>query len=145
MPAPRVSGAVQDPKATMRILVVEAQDRTRELVVRWLTRSGHDVVGQARTPAEAVYLFSALAPDVCAVDVGPDCACGLEALRCIIERDPGARVIACTNAGFGVNTVAAVHAGAAHVVTSLRRLDTVLVAMNAESERTPCTLRAALR
>jgi ActR/RegA family two-component response regulator len=73
-----------------------------------------------------VTLFLAHGPDVCAVDVGPGCTSGLTALRWIVGLDPDARVIACTNAGFGVNTVAAVRAGASHVVTTLRRLDTVL-------------------
>lgn len=57
----------------------------------------------------------------------------MTAVRCIVELDPGAHVVACTNAGFGVNTVAAVRAGATHVVTSLLRLEVVLEDLQALS------------
>ena len=55
---------------------------------------GIDVVGQARTPAEAVQLYQELAPDVAILDMRfGEQMTGLDVAREILAGDPKARII----------------------------------------------------
>lgn len=106
-----------------RVLVVEDMPDARRVVTDRLRRAGHDVVGEAAGPAEAVSRFRVLRPDVCAIDVAMEDLAGIAAMRRILEVDPDARVIACTRAGEDVNVIAAIRSGARDVVATMLRLE----------------------
>lgn len=106
-----------------RVLVVEDMLDARKVVTDRLRRAGHEVVGEASGPADAVARFRVLRPDVCAIDVAMEDLAGIAAMRRILEVDPQARVIACTRAGEDVNVIAAIRSGARDVVATMLRLE----------------------
>lgn len=59
-----------------------------------LGTEGLDVVGQARTPADAIAMYAALQPDVAVLDIrfGTELT-GLDAAQTILKTDPHARLI----------------------------------------------------
>jgi DNA-binding NarL/FixJ family response regulator len=79
-----------------RILVVDADDRTRESVVGILgIRHRYDVVGSASTIAEALGFVGSTDPDVVILDPRlPDAADGLALIRRIRSVRPGVAILA---------------------------------------------------
>ena len=84
--APRLNGR--------SVLVVEDQHDLRELVVRYLTRIGHDVLGAASGDEAQALLDRGLTPDVVLSDiVMPGSIQGRELARLVRERLPGTAVV----------------------------------------------------
>ncbi len=106
-----------------RVLVVEDVLDARRVVTERLRRAGHDVVGEASGPEDAVAHYRVLRPDVCAIDVAMEDLAGIVAMRRITDVDPDARIIACTRAGEDVNVIAAIRSGARDVVATMLRLE----------------------
>lgn len=72
----------QTPTAPLRVLVADDQDLVRVGLVMILdAQPGIEVVGEARTGAEAVTLARRLRPDVCLVDIRMPEVDGIEATR----------------------------------------------------------------
>ena len=78
----------------MKILVVEDDAGTREVVARALQRAGHDVVAVA-TGARALALVGSAAPDLVVLDLGLPDMDGFEVCR-RIRRDSQAPIVALT-------------------------------------------------
>jgi CheY-like chemotaxis protein len=79
----------------MRILVAEDHTDNRELLMRRLTRRGHEVHG-AENGAEAVDRTLALSPDVVLMDLSMPIMSGLDATRAIRAAGFDTRIIALT-------------------------------------------------
>lgn len=58
-----------------------------------LTKAGHNIVGEAINGQQAHLLYSKSEVDIVTLDITMPVMDGIEALKKIIERDPGARVI----------------------------------------------------
>ncbi|MEV4418465.1 response regulator [Patulibacter sp. NPDC049589] len=125
--------------------MVEDMLDARKVVTDRLRRAGHDVVGEASGPADAVAHYRVLRPDVCAIDVAMEDLAGVAAMRRIMEVDPDARVIACTRAGEDVNVIAAIRSGARDVVATMLRLEHAMEEIDHELHGTgPPSRRRAL-
>jgi two-component system, chemotaxis family, chemotaxis protein CheY len=77
-----------------------------------LSQAGFEIVGEAETGAQAVQRYEELKPDLVTMDiVMPDMG-GIDAVRAITQRDPGARVLMCSAMGQQALVVEAIQAGA---------------------------------
>jgi len=94
--APTAAALPTDPTATPRLLVVDADDRTRESIAGLLRiRHRFDVVGSAGHTAEAVALLREHRPDVVIVDPRlPELPDGIALIRRIRVIAPSARILA---------------------------------------------------
>lgn len=95
-----------------RILVVDDTQFMRAVIGGILASAGHEVVGEARTGAEAVELFQGLRPDLTTLDITMPEMNGLSTLEGIIFLDPNARVIMCSARGRQSEVVEAIKRGA---------------------------------
>jgi two-component system chemotaxis response regulator CheY len=77
----------------VRVLVVDDSGFMRKRIVQDLTGHGHEVVGEAKSGAEAVEMYSALKPDVVTMDITMRDKDGITAAREILGNDPDARII----------------------------------------------------
>jgi DNA-binding NarL/FixJ family response regulator len=94
--APEPAVAVPDPAATRRLVVIDADDRTRESIVGLLRiRDRFDVVGSAGHGGAAVALVREHRPDVVIIDPRlPELPDGIALIRRIRAIAPGARILA---------------------------------------------------
>lgn len=80
----------------MRILIVDDNESTREMVRLILKRTGHEVVGEAEDGEGALKAFKELRPEVVLLDIIMPGKSGLEVLVEIRAIDPAAKVIMLT-------------------------------------------------
>lgn len=126
-----MSGTV-DQSSSIGVLIVDDHDLFR-LGLATILRAERDieVVAQASRARLGVQLALELHPTVTLMDLRlPDMA-GIEAMRMIIEQDPGARVIALTVATSEDMVAAAVMAGACGYVAKETPVDDVVSAVRA--------------
>lgn len=112
------------------------------------TQSDLDVVGTARTLAEARRLVESSRPDVVLLDVALPDGDGIAEIPTLLERHPGARVVVLTGTTSDRVLVAAVEAGAAGFLSKsggVRRVvDTVRAAAADEAVLPEATLERLL-
>jgi two-component system chemotaxis response regulator CheY len=80
----------------MRILIVDDNESTREMVRLILQRTGHEVVGEAGDGESALKAFKDLRPEVVLLDIIMPGKSGLEVLGEIRAVDPAAKVVMLT-------------------------------------------------
>ena len=80
----------------MKVLVVDDNDLTRDLIRDLLTDMGHVIVGEAENGNDAVKLFTDLRPDLVLMDLIMPGKTGMDALPEIIAIDPAAKVVMVT-------------------------------------------------
>jgi two-component system chemotaxis response regulator CheY len=79
-----------------RLLVVDDALFMRKLICGVAAEAGWEVVGEAGDGSEAVALYERLRPDLVTMDLVMPVMGGLDALRRIRARDPGAQVVVVT-------------------------------------------------
>lgn len=80
----------------MKILIVDDNENTREMVRQILQRTGHEVVGEAEDGEGALKAFKDLRPEIVLLDIIMPGKSGLEVLREIRAIDPAAKVVMLT-------------------------------------------------
>ena len=95
-----------------KILIVDDSKTSRKFLRNMLEDAGHEIVSEAVNGVEGVEKFRLYKPDVITMPVMD----GIEAVREIIEIDPGAKVIMVTAAGQKTNMVEALKRGAADFI-----------------------------
>lgn len=94
------------------VLVCDDAIFMRTMIRDILSQAGYDVVGEAETGSQAVEKYRELRPDLVTMDiVMPDMG-GIDAVREIIQNDPGARILMCSAMGQQALVVEAIQAGA---------------------------------
>jgi two-component system chemotaxis response regulator CheY len=94
------------------VLICDDAIFMRTMVGDILTQNGFDVVGEAETGLQAIEQYERLKPDLVTMDiVMPDMG-GIDAVREITKRDPGARILMCSAMGQQALVVEAIQAGA---------------------------------
>jgi len=94
------------------VLVCDDAIFMRTMIGDILSQAGYEVVGEAETGAQAVEKYSELKPDLVTMDiVMPDMG-GIDAVREIVQQDPGARILMCSAMGQQALVVEAIQAGA---------------------------------
>ena len=96
-----------------KILIVDDSKTSRKFLRNMLEDAGHEIVSEAVNGVEGVEKFRLYKPDVVTMDITMPVMDGIEAVREIIEIDPGAKVIMVTAAGQKTNMV---EAGAADFI-----------------------------
>jgi len=100
-----------------RALLIEDQSLFAEVIAAALTRAGIDVVGTCSTGSEGVRAAQQLAPDLVLVDVGLPDQSGLAVGMHILEKVPGAKVVALTGQDDPRTVREAIRAGFAGFLT----------------------------
>ncbi len=80
----------------MKIMVVDDNLLTRNMIKDLLSEMGHQVVGEAENGDEAVKAFTELKPELVMLDMIMPGKTGLETLQEIRALDPGAKVVMVT-------------------------------------------------
>jgi len=80
----------------MKVLIVDDNVMTRDLIKDLLTEMGHQVVGEAENGDEAVKVYAARRPELVLMDMIMPGKNGLETLAEIRVIDPAARVVMVT-------------------------------------------------
>jgi two-component system, chemotaxis family, chemotaxis protein CheY len=111
------------------VLICDDAVFMRRMLADILVKAGCVVVGEAESGVEAVAQYGALRPDLVTMDlVMPDMG-GIDALREIMRRDPGARVLVCSAMGQQALVVEAIRAGARDFVVKPFQTERVLEAV----------------
>lgn len=85
---------MESKKMAIRVLLADDHPIVMTGFAMSLSGYGIDVVGQARTPAEAVALYAELAPDVAILDIRFGVAMtGMDAAKEILAQYPAARIV----------------------------------------------------
>ena len=84
---------------SQRVLIADDAAYMREMLRDILTQGGYTVVAEASDGDEAVEAFGEHSPDLVTLDIVMPRKSGLEALREIMQRDPGACVVMCSALG----------------------------------------------
>ncbi|MGE7695100.1 response regulator [Lysinibacillus sp. NPDC094177] len=95
-----------------KILVVDDSVFMRKMLKDILTKGGHQIIGEARNGIEAIEHYRKLIPDFVTMDITMPVMEGFEALKQIIQQDPGAKVMMCSWMGQQAMVVQAIQAGA---------------------------------
>jgi two-component system chemotaxis response regulator CheY len=98
-------------------LVADDSEFARKNIARIVSTAGGEVVGEATNGFEAVEMYSRLGPDLVLMDITMPKLDGLEALRRIIEKDKGAKVIMVSSMGHKDMIWKAICIGAKHFIT----------------------------
>ncbi len=94
------------------VLICDDAIFMRTMVGDILQQAGFEVVGEAETGVQAIEKYEQLRPDLVTMDiVMPDMG-GIDAVREITKRHPGARVLMCSAMGQQALVVEAMQAGA---------------------------------
>ena len=99
-----------------RILIVDDSKTSRKFLKNMLIGAGFEVVAEAIDGIDGIEKYKEFKPDVVTMDITMPVMDGIEAVREIIEIDPGAKVIMVTAAGQKTNMVEALKRGAADFI-----------------------------
>ncbi|MFS0672533.1 response regulator [Ornithinibacillus sp. 179-J 7C1 HS] len=95
-----------------RILIVDDAKFMRTTLQTILTKSNHEIVGEAENGEEAISLFSEHHPDLIIMDITMPVMNGIDAIREIMKIDSTALVIVCSAMGHQKVVVEAIELGA---------------------------------
>jgi two-component system chemotaxis response regulator CheY len=94
------------------VIVVDDAAFMRATLRDIFSRNGYKVLGEAKNGIEAVALFEVHKPDLVTMDIVMPEMGGIEAVKRIIEKTPGARIIMCSAMGQQSLVIEAIQAGA---------------------------------
>jgi two-component system chemotaxis response regulator CheY len=113
-----------------RILIVDDNAFMRSTIKGVLTQAGFDIAAEAADGAEAVNTYATIKPDLVTMDITMPNMDGVEALKELLKRDPGAKVVMVSAMGQESLVVEAVTAGAVDFVIKPFEPDRVVDAIN---------------
>ncbi len=95
-----------------RILVADDASFMRQMIREIVESEGFEVCGEASDGIEAIDEFKRLHPDIVTMDIVMPRKSGIDAVRGIIEIDPGATIVMCSALGQEALVTEAMQAGA---------------------------------
>jgi two-component system chemotaxis response regulator CheY len=113
-----------------RILIVDDNAFMRNTIKGVLTQAGFDIAAEATDGNEAVNAYATTRPDLVTMDITMPNMDGVEALKELLKRDPGAKVVMVSAMGQESLVVEAVTAGAIDFVIKPFEPDRVVDAIN---------------
>jgi two-component system chemotaxis response regulator CheY len=118
-----------------RILVADDASFMRQMIREIVESEGYEVVGEAADGIEAVDLFKQLNPEIVTMDIVMPRRSGIDAVRGIVELDPGARVVMCSALGQETLVTEALQAGARDFIVKPFKPDAVLATLKQVIEK----------
>lgn len=112
-----------------KILVTDDAAFMRMMLKNFLEEAGHEIV-EATNGLEAIEQYELHRPDLVTMDITMPEMEGIPAVREIMKRDPGAKIIMCTAMGQQAMVIAAIEAGAKGFVVKPFQKDKVLGEIN---------------
>ena len=111
------------------ILICDDAAFMRMMIKDILSKNGYNVVGEAENGAVAVEKYSETNPDLVLMDITMPEMDGIQALKKIKEKDPGASVIMCSAMGQQAMVIESIQAGAKDFIVKPFQADRVLEAV----------------
>ena len=82
-----------------KVLIVDDAAFMRMVIKDILTKNGYEVIGEGVDGEDGVQKYKDLKPDLTFMDIVMPKMEGIDALRAIMEHDPGAKVVMCSSIG----------------------------------------------
>ena len=118
-----------------RILVADDASFMRMMIREIVEEDGFEVVGEASDGIEAVERYRILQPDLVTMDIVMPRRSGIDAVRGIVEIDPGACVVMCSALGQESLVREALAAGARDFIVKPFKPDAVLATLRKALEK----------
>ena len=118
-----------------RILVADDASFMRQMIREIVEGEGHQVVAEASDGIEAIEQFKKHHPDVVTMDIVMPRRSGIDAVKGIIEIDPGARVVMCSALGQETLVQEALQAGARDFIVKPFKPDAVTATLRKVLEK----------
>ncbi len=118
-----------------RILVADDASFMRMMIREIVEEDGFEVVGEASDGIEAVEQYRILQPDLVTMDIVMPRRSGIDAVRGIVEIDPGACVVMCSALGQESLVREALAAGARDFIVKPFKPDAVLATLRKALEK----------
>lgn len=96
----------------IKILLVDDSKFIRNVLVEYFTNRGFDIVGEASNGLEAFEKYFEVKPDVVIMNVEMPVQNGIEAVKCIKEKDSNAKFVMCSAKGYIPTILESIKAGA---------------------------------
>lgn len=109
-----------------KILVVDDAAFMRKVIRDILSKNGYSDVFEAVDGADAVEKYDEVRPDLVMMDITMPNMGGLDALKVIRSKDPGANVVMCSAMGQESMVIDAVRSGAKDFIVKPFKADRVL-------------------
>jgi len=118
-----------------RTLVVDDASFMREMIREIIEPEGFDVVVEAGDGTDAVVAFKEHSPDIVTMDIVMPKMSGIEAVKQIIQLDPGAKIVMCSALGQEALVMEALKAGASDFIVKPFKPDAVVVTLRKALEK----------
>ena len=118
-----------------RILVADDASFMRQMIREIVEAEGFEVCGEASDGIEAIEEFRRLHPDIVTMDIVMPRKSGIDAVRGIIELDPGACIVMCSALGQEALVSEAMQAGAKDFIVKPFKPDCVVETMQKALEK----------
>jgi two-component system chemotaxis response regulator CheY len=109
-----------------RVLIADDASFMRQMIREIIEPEGYEVVGEATDGMEAVEQFESLHPDLVTMDIVMPKRSGIDAVKGIIEKSPGACVVMCSALGQETLVMEALLAGARDFIVKPFKPDNVI-------------------
>lgn len=108
-----------------KIMVVDDAAFMRMMLSNMLTKMGHEVVAEADNGKSAIEAYEKNSPDIVTMDITMPHMNGIEAVKGIIAKDPGAKIVMVSAMGQKEMVIEAVKAGAKDFIVKPFKEDAV--------------------
>lgn len=100
----------------LKVIIVDDSVFMRNMLKKFITEAGAEIVGEAGDGKEAVDKYNQLKPDVVFLDIVMPNVSGIDALKTIRSADTNVKIVMCTSTGQEMIVNEAVEAGASDFV-----------------------------
>ena len=111
------------------VLIVDDTLFMRASIKQMLEANGHSVAGEASNGVEAIAKYAEVKPDVILMDITMPEKDGIQALKEIRAKDPGANIIMCSAMGQQAMVIESIQAGARDFIVKPFAADRILEAV----------------
>jgi two-component system chemotaxis response regulator CheY len=118
-----------------RILIADDASFMRQMIREIIEPAGYEVVGEAANGIEAMEQYDALMPDLVTMDIVMPKRSGIDAVKGILAKHPGACVVMCSALGQETLVMEALQAGARDFIVKPFKPDNVVATLEKSLEK----------